>query len=141
MSHFPIDYKPVLYRRFIDDTFLLFSTELHLTKFLNYINSKHRNITFIVEHEANNSLFLLDIQTFCDNGEYETSVYRKPTISVVLTYFESFLPIAYKYNLVSTLLHRGFMIYFSYRTLYFKVLKLKQISRSRGYPKNLLIVA
>ena len=140
MSHFPIDYKPILYR-FIDDTFLLFSTELHLTKFLNYINSKHRNITFIVEHEANNSLFLLDIQTFCDNGEYETSVYRKPTISVVLTYFESFLPIAYRYNLVSTLLHRGFMIYFSYRTLYFKVLKLKQISRSSGYPKNLLIVA
>ena len=37
----------ISYRRYVDDAFLLFSSELHVTKFLNYMNSKHRNIKFI----------------------------------------------------------------------------------------------
>ena len=34
MSDCPIDYKPISYRRYVDDIFL-FSSELHVTKFLN----------------------------------------------------------------------------------------------------------
>ena len=102
------------------------------------MNSKHRNIKFTVEREENDSLSFLDIKFFRDNGKFQTSVYRKPTFSGVLTNFESFLPISYKYNLVSTLLHRGFMICSSYRTLHFEILKLKQIFRSNWYPKNFI---
>ena len=51
------------------------------------------------------------------------------------------LHISYKYNLVSTLLHRGFMIYSSHRTLHFEILKLKPIFEVTGTPKILLIVA
>ena len=83
------------------------------------MNSKHRNIKFTVEREENNSLSFLDIKTFCDSKKFQTSVYRKPTFSGVLTNFERSLPISYKYNLVSTLLHRGFMIWSSYRTMGF----------------------
>ena len=36
------------------------------------------------------------------------------------------------------MLHRGFMICSSYRTLHFEILKLKQIFRSNGYPKNFI---
>ena len=102
------------------------------------MNSKHRNIKFTVEREENNSLSFLDIKIFRDNGKFQTSVYRKPTFSSVLINFESFLPISYKYNLLSTLLHRGFMICSSYRTLHFEILKLKHIFRSNGYPKNFI---
>ena len=49
MSDCLIDYKPISYTRYIDDTFLLFSSELHVTKLLNYPNSKHRNIKFTVD--------------------------------------------------------------------------------------------
>ena len=55
MSECPIDYKPFSYGRYVDDTFL-FSSELHVTKFSNYMNSRHRNIKFTVECEENNSL-------------------------------------------------------------------------------------
>ena len=48
MSDSPIDDKPISYRRYVDDTFLLFSFELHVAKFLNYMNSEHRNIKFTV---------------------------------------------------------------------------------------------
>ena len=138
MSDCPINYKPISYRRYVDNTFLLFSSELHVTKFLNYMNCKHRNIKFTVKRDENNSLSFLDIKIFHDGGKFQTSVYRKSTFSGVLTNFESFLPISYKYNLVSTLLHCRFVNCSSYRTLHFKILELKHIFRSNWYPKNLV---
>ena len=115
----PVDYKPISYRRYVDDTFFLFSSELYVAKFLNYMSSKHWHIKFTVECEENNLLSFLDINIFRDAGKSHTSVYRKPIFSGVLTNFESFLPLSYKYNLIPILLHRGFMICSSYRTLYF----------------------
>ena len=53
MSDCPIDYKPISYRRYVDHTFLIFFDTIHVAKFLNYNNSKHRNITFTVEREEN----------------------------------------------------------------------------------------
>ena len=102
------------------------------------MNSKHWNIKFTFKREENNSLFFLDIKNFRDGGKFQKSVYKKSTFSGVLTNFEIFLHMSYKYNLVSTLLHRGFMICSSYRTLHFETLKLKQIFRSNAYPKNLV---
>ena len=124
------------YGKYVDDTVLLLSSELHVTKFLNYMNSKHQNIKFTVEQEENNSLSFLDIKIFLDSGKFQTLVYRKPAFRGVLTNFESFLPISYKYNLVPALLRHGFMIYTSYRTLDFEILKMKQIFKSNGCPKN-----
>ena len=54
------------------------------------MNSKHRNIKFTVELEENNSLSFLDIKIFRDSGKCQTSVYRKPVFSGVLTNFENF---------------------------------------------------
>ena len=102
------------------------------------MNSKHRNINFTVQREENNSISFLDIKIFRDGGKFYTSVYRKSIFTGALTNFERFLPILYKYNFVSTLLHRGFMICSSHRTLHFEILKLKQIFRSNGFPKTLV---
>ena len=83
MSDCPIDYKPISYRSYVHDTFLLFSSELHITKFLNYKNSKHRNIEFAVKREKNNSLSFLDINIFRHGGKFQTLVYRKSISSVL----------------------------------------------------------
>ena len=48
LSHFeeqwmfgcPIEYKPFSYKRYSAEAFSLFSSELHVTKFSNYMNSK-----------------------------------------------------------------------------------------------------
>ena len=52
------------------------------------MNSKHRNIKFTVEREENNSLSFLEIKIFCDNGNFQISVYRNSAFSCVLTNFE-----------------------------------------------------
>ena len=49
MSDYPIYYKTFSYRSYVGDTFLLFLSKLRVTRFLNYMNSKHRNIKFTVE--------------------------------------------------------------------------------------------
>ena len=50
----PKDFKPVYYRRLVDDIFALFRSPEHLEKFTNYLNSKHKNIKFTYEKESNN---------------------------------------------------------------------------------------
>ena len=83
MSNFPINYKPTSHIRYVDDAFLLFSSKLYVTKYLNYMNSKHQKIKFMVKREENNSLSFLDIKLFRDSGKFQTSVYRKSTFSGV----------------------------------------------------------
>ena len=58
----PSDFKPVLYRRYVDDCFLLFRSNNHINTFLNFLSRQHPNIVFIVENEVNKSLSFLDVK-------------------------------------------------------------------------------
>ena len=98
------DFKPVFYRRYVDDIFVLFRKEEHLQLFPNYFNSCHENIKFTSEKESNNKLSFLDIEISRDKNQLITSVYRKPTFSGVFSYFDSFIPRGYKFSLVLTLI-------------------------------------
>ena len=44
LNECPDEFKPVYYRRYVDDIFVLFRSPGHSEKFKNYLNSKHRNI-------------------------------------------------------------------------------------------------
>ena len=44
LDNCPVEFKPVLYRRYMDDTFLLFRENNHINQFLNYLNLKHNSI-------------------------------------------------------------------------------------------------
>ena len=74
----PNDFKPVFYRRYIDDIFVLFSSPDHADKFREYLSSKHPSIKFSVEKEENGQLPFLDINIFRENDK----VYRKKRPSV-----------------------------------------------------------
>ena len=56
----PIAYKPTLYKRYVDDTFLVFRKREHASKFLAYLNNKHPNIKFTMELERDDKLNFLD---------------------------------------------------------------------------------
>ena len=57
----PLEFKPVFYRRYIDDTFLLFKSASHIPKYLQYLNSKHSSVKFTCDVETNSKLNFLDI--------------------------------------------------------------------------------
>ena len=105
-----VEFKPVIYTRFVDDTFLLYRSKEHIGKFGLYLNCQHPNIKFTSEIEENNSISFLDIKINRDNNRFLTSVYRKPTFSGVFTNFDSFIPLSYKSGLISSLLYKAFKL-------------------------------
>ena len=56
LNDYPEDFKPVCYRRYVDDIFALFRSPDHLEKFTNYLNSKNKDFKLTYEKESNNSL-------------------------------------------------------------------------------------
>ena len=70
LDNCPVKFKPVIYRRFVDDTFLLFRSKEHIEKFRLYQNCQHPNIKFTSEIEENNSISFLDIKINRDNIDF-----------------------------------------------------------------------
>ena len=130
----PTQFRPLYYRRYIDDVLVLFKDKTHVKKFLRYLNSKHNNIEFTHEEEDNNTLAFLDIKITRINNKFITSIYRKKTFSGVYLNFHSFLPNAYKKGLLFTLLHRAYRISSSYVNFHEEIEKLKLIWQKNNFP-------
>ena len=92
----PEEFKPVYYRRYVKDIFVLFRPCDHLIKFRDYLNKCDPNMKFSFEEEQNGKLPFLDIEVSRERNKFVATVYRKPTFSGVYTHFSSFLPTTYK---------------------------------------------
>ena len=92
LEHFPLEYRPFYYRRYVNDIFVLFNSAEHLKRFHSYLNSRHLNISFTIENEKGNRMFFLGINIIREKDKFTTSVYRKPTFSGIYTHFDSLLP-------------------------------------------------
>ena len=80
LQNCPSEFKPVIYRRYVDHTFLLFRSK-HIEKFQNYLNRHHKNIKFTSETKNENSISFLDMKITNENSKFMTSVYCKLTFS------------------------------------------------------------
>jgi hypothetical protein len=142
----PHEFRPLFYKRYLDDTFVIFQDPTHAPLFLQYINAQHTNIKFTMEPEADRQLAFLDVLVKkCDVGldnlttqHFTTSVYRKPTNSGQGTSFFSFSPLTYKINAIKTLLHRSYKLSSNYISLSDEITCLKNYFCSNGYPKFLV---
>ena len=137
LNNCPLHFKPKLYRRYVDDTFLLFSDPSHIPLFLNYLNSQHSNISFTYEKETNNSLNFLDVLVERKDNAFFTSVYRKPTFTGLGLRYISFLPTPYKDNLIQCLIHRAYKISSTFNLFHQDVQKLRQFFSANFYPQFL----
>ncbi len=83
----PSTFKPLLYRRYVDDCFLLFKSLDHVPRFLNYLNRQHPNISLTSELKRDGKLSFLDVEITRSNGNFFTCIYRKPTFIGLFTNF------------------------------------------------------
>ena len=83
----PNEFKPVFYRRCVDDSFVLFESDEHLSKFHAYLNTCQPNMSFSYKQEINDKLSFLDVEVSRQQGKFVISVYRKPTFSGVFSAF------------------------------------------------------
>ena len=75
LSDCPLDFKPLFYRRYVDDTFLIFKSQTNVQKFLEYLNSKHPNIKFTCDNEENSTLPFLDVNIKHTLNQISTFLY------------------------------------------------------------------
>ena len=134
----PVEIKPVFYRRYVDDIFLLFRNIDHCEQFKAYMNAMHPNINFTSELEENNVLPFLDIKVIRSGLQFVTSVYRKPTFSGVYTNYHSFLPEIYKTGLIRTLLFRLHSICSNWNLINSEIQHLRSVMQKNAYPDRLI---
>jgi hypothetical protein len=134
----PSDFKPEFYRRYVDDTFLLFRDPSHAPLFLDYLNSKHPSIKFSLEIENSNSLSFLDSKITKFDNTFSSSVFRKATFTGLgLSYF-SFCSFKFKINAIKTLLNRAYNVCSSFKDLHLEFTFLLSFFTSNGFPSGLV---
>ena len=138
LNNCPVEFKPVFYRRYIDDTFMLFKSRDHVPLFLNYLNNKHPNIKFTHEVEDNYKLIFLDIMVYRINNCFETSISRKNTFTGLGMRFDSFIPYKYKINLISCLVTRAFRICSRLCSFEEEIAYLKNYFTQNKFPINIV---
>ena len=104
LNECPDEFKPLYYRRYVEEIFVLFRSSVHLEKFQNYLNSKHGNIRFTCEKENNNFMSFLEVLTTRTCNCFKASVYHKPSFSGVYSNLNSFIHEKYKFAFIFTLL-------------------------------------
>ena len=60
----PKKFKPVFYKRYVDHVFVLFRTPEHVKPFVDYMNSKPKNINFSFETGKDGQMSFLDVNMF-----------------------------------------------------------------------------
>ena len=132
LDNCPIQFKPVFYRRYVDDTFMLFRDKNHVKLFQSYLNKQHSQIQFTCEMEKDNSLSFLDCKVTKNGNCFETSSYRKPTYTGLGMKFNSAVSDQYKFNLIDCLMDRAYKINSTLTQFCLEIQRLK---------KNLLMVS
>ena len=133
----PSAFKPLVYRRYVDDCFLLFKSSDHVPLFLNYLNHQHPNISFTSELEKDGKLPFLDVEISRSNGKFSTSVYPKPTFTGLFTHFHSFISLAYERSLVSCLLHGIFNLCSNYENFHVQLEVVRKLFNLNGFPSHM----
>ena len=129
--------QPLLYRRYMDDTFLIFNSPLDVTSFYDWMNSQHEHIKFTMEQEQDGRISFLDVLVTREpNGHLVTSVYRKPSFSGLYLRWDSFVPKQYKRGLVTCLLNHAWRLCSTYQLFHEEVTFNKHLLVANGYPKT-----
>ena len=130
-------FRPVFYKRYVDDTFILFQTKVAAEQFLDFANTLHPNINFTIEYENNDCLPFLDILIKRSDQHFSTSVYRKQTYTGLGSNFYSSCFFNFKLNSIRTLLHRAYSHSSDWINFHNEVEFLRNFFRDNCFPEFL----
>ena len=82
----------LLYLRYGDDIFVVFETNESCLKFLDILNSQHKNIKFTVEY-GSQLMGFLDVQIKVKENGCDTWAWRKTTYTGLLLNFDALCPL------------------------------------------------
>ena len=111
----------------------ILTSRKEISRIVNYMNKRHKNIKFLFETEKDNSFSFLDVKICREKDKFTTIVSRKNTFSGIYTNFSSFVALEHKFGLVYTLLHRSFTIVSDFSKFHFEVETLMKTLHKNAY--------
>ena len=136
-SRVSTDLFPLLYKRYVDDTFSAFSSERKANEFFELLNGMHDDLTFTMEREKDGLLPFLDVAITRTDTSLSRGVYRKPTFSGLYTRWDSFCDTRHKRNLIKSLTSRALRIC-TPDTIDKELATLLKIFEDNGYPLRIV---
>ena len=128
---------PLLYKRFVDDTFSIFTSEQESDQFLETLKGMHTALGFTREKEKDNTLPFLDVSVTRTDTGLSRSMYRKPTFTGLYTRWDSFCDTRQKINLVKSLTSRAVKICTPDK-INEELSKLSKIFEENSYPLRII---
>ena len=129
--------KTTFYKRYVNDIFAVFESELDAETFHTYLNTKRKNIKFTYEKQIENKLPFLDILRG-NNKTLQTLVFHKKTYTGLLLSSFSFVPDSYKYGLIKTLIDCMYRIKNTWTSFDIDLKNLKQVLLKNQYPLRMI---
>ena len=126
--------RPIYYRRYVNDTFILFRNKFAAEQFLEFANNIHNNIDFTIEYENDDNLPFLDILVTRNARHFTTSIFRKKTYTGLGLNFYSSCFYNFKVNSICTLLHRAYSLTSGWLHFHEEVKFLRKYFKDNCYP-------
>ena len=134
----PLQYKPFVFYRYVDDCFSVSNDKKSVIEFEKIINSIHPNTALTTELQFKNRLSFLDVLEDNSGPNLVTSAFRKPTHTGLYSKWNSFVPSRFKINLINCLLDRCYRICSSYEIIGDEFEQIKTMLSRNGYPTYVL---
>ena len=128
---------PLLYKRFVDDTFSIFTSERESDQFLETLKRMHTALGFTREKEKDNTLPFMDVSVTRTDTGLSRSMYRNPTFTGLYTRWDSFCDMRQKINLVKSLTSWAVKICTPDKIIE-ELSKLSKIFEENGYPLSII---
>ena len=132
-----ISYKPIFYKRYVDDVFALFKSEDDRDKFFSLLNGAHPNLKFTME-VSTNSLPFLDTAVSIKDDRFEISVYRKPTNTGILLNYNSVAPRRWKKSLIHCMLTRALRVSSNLKFFKSELETIQEAFLKNSYPSDMI---
>lgn len=131
--------KPLIWLRYVDDVFCLFTiSQNKIEDFHTRINKWHNNLRFTLEPESDNSIHFLDVLVTIKEHKITTSLYRKPTHTGLYMLWDSNQNRRYKLGLIKTLVIRIYRICSSKEIIEKELNLLRTTLTDNGYPSHII---
>ena len=126
--------------RYVDDTFVLLNPGTNVDDILAILNTFYTSIKFTHKIEENDKLEFLDvlvIRSF-ERHRFETTIYRKPTFTGLLTNWNSYVPKQYKKASIVSMANRALIICSTYTLLVSEFNEIRRIGLNNDYPLSFI---
>ena len=85
--------KPLMYYRYVNDTFAAFNDEDECSEFFSHLNSLHPSLHFTFEKECNRTLPFFDVLVEKNDHKFVTSIYKKLAFTGQYNHLNFFCPV------------------------------------------------